>query len=500
MFRSSASLMAEDVTVRCRVRKLSSNAVNGDGSIDITNSSLRSNKDVDTIHNSTTVTVEMTCTMRNWDSSHQRSTSHPLQSSSRNSMLQNAFSLSNPNLLMETNATNEASFRVFRSDSAIDIRESSKLHQSGPELLFTPTQYDVSPSKSTRVHVSRRISPVSLQQPYSIPVNEILLVTYDIANSSESEMTSHTKLHITTLSLGHYDMDCITSNGHDIVLAFLQSSLPQERIVRDENKSQLKSKNTPSPHKSTNRSIHKSKRKSTNTRSDHDGDELPSVNSTNSSVASSCFDIDALQAKHLAGRAEAETWYEKIQRRYGHVVSNILEQFDTCCNNTATATTTHSNNNNKNKGNNNTSETTTIQQRPASSDVSTPTRPTSSISSPNRCNMSNGITGCLYGELEIDDNATECSIRNSSSPLVRSHRQQNATVTSKSSPLPPKHKNINTGSSSSSSSSSSSPQRYQNNNQQHPNPHQLSHPQIRIAHMPSGLSVEPEPFDTESVR
>jgi hypothetical protein len=483
MFRSSASLMAEDVTVRCRVRKLSSNNVNGDGSIQISNAPQHLNKDVD---NATSI-IEMTCTMRNWDtdfygksSSNRSGTSHHQQSSSRNMLLRNAFSLSNPDLRMDTNATNESS-KMFRSDSAIDTRDTTKSNQTGPELFFTPT-FDVSPSKSTRIHVSRRISPVSLQ-PYSVPINEILLVTYDIANNSDHEL-GRTKLHITTLSLGHYDMDCITSNGHDIVLAFLQASLPQERIVRDENKCNSTSKSSQSPQKS-NRSTHKSKRKSGGM-TNGTTDEIPSVNSTNSSIASSCFDIDALQAKHLAGRAEAETWYEKIQRRYGHVVSNILEQFDTCCNNTTSQQRYPSAK---------ASETTIIKQSAERLEESKPhtasgrnTKPKSSVPSPTPC-MSNGITGCFYGELEMDDNATDCSILNNSPPGL-SHRHQNAALPTNSSPRPPKHnnhKNTNTG---------SSPQRYNNH---HPSQSQ-QHQQIRISHMPSGLSVEPEPFDTESVR
>lgn len=475
MFRSSASLMAEDVTVRCRVRKLSSNTINGDGTINRKPSPKKLNIDFD---NAEATIIEMTCTMRNWG------TSQYQQSSSRNMMLRNAFSLSNPDIANDTSTISQSSSKVFHSDSAIDVRDSihSKSdHPTGPELLFTPT-YDVSPSKSTRVHVSRRISPISLQ-PYSIPVSEILLVTYAIANKSDHERTvCHTKMHITTLSLGHYDMDCITSNGHDIVLAFLRASMPQERMVQHENKN---SSNSPHIRK-------KSKRKSTisnNLSSEHDADEIPSVHSNNSSVASSCFDIDALQAKHLAGRAEAETWYEKIQRRYGHVVSNILEQFDSCCNNTTTKGPQHQN---PNGPASDTAATIhrTEQVYESTSNKNPNAKLRSPVSTPKR-NMSNGITGCLYGELEIDDNATDCS-RLNHSPLVLSHRPQKMILSTKSSPLPPKHKNhqhCNIG--------SSQPPRDKHNTNLQEKP-QLQ--QIRIAHMPSGLSVEPEPYDTDSVR
>ena len=492
MFRSSASLMAEDVTVRCRVRKLPSNSVNGDGSpANGINTSKSPGKISDDVVSSTPTMIEMTCTMRNWDSNfdgksssnrNRSGTYQHQQSSSRNMLLRNAFSLSTSDLQMAANGTSEPS-NVFLSDSSLDLplRDATTSNQDGPELLFTPT-YDASPSKATRVHASRRISPASLQ-PYSIPVNEILRVEYNIANNSVHDL-SQTRLLITTLSLGHYDMDCLTTNGHDIVLAFLQASLPQERFVKDESTCTSKSKSSQSPQKTMNQSIKKSKRKSNHSlknRNEHDADEIPSVHSTNSSVASSCFDIDALQAKHLAGRAEAETWYEKIQRRYGLVVSNILEQFDTCCNNNTTTKTEPS------------ELAAATTEGTAQLNESTANISPSSASRARKRSLSNGITGCLYGELEIDDNATDCSILNSSPPRF-SHRQLKVPAAAKLSPLLPMHDrnphHTNTG---------SSQQQQQQQQRSKQNMYQQQE-HIRIAHMPSGLSVEPEPFDTESVR
>ncbi len=487
MFRSSASLMAEDVTVRCRVHQLASNSVNGDGSpANGIHTSKSPRKISDDVGSSTTTIIEMTCTMRNWDSnfdgksSSNRNGQHQ-QSSSRNMLLRNAFSLSTLDLQMVANGTNEPS-NMFLSDSALDlpVKSASTTNQDGPELLFTPT-YDASPSKATRaVQVSRRISPASLQ-PYSIPVNEILRVEYNISNNSVHDL-SQTKLLITTLSLGHYDMDCITTNGHDIVLAFLQASLPQERFVKDKSKCNSKPKSSPSPQKTMNRSIKKSKRKSSHSlrnRNELDTEDIPSVHSTNSSVASSCFDIDALQAKHLAGRAEAETWYEKIQRRYGLVVSNILEQFDTCCNSNTTTKTVPS------------EITAATTEGTAQINESTANIGPSAASRVRKRSLSNGITKCWYGELEIDDNATDCSILNRSPPRLSSHGQLKVPSATKLSPLPPKHHihhaHTNTG--------SSSQQQQRSKQNMYPPPEHL-----RIAHMPSGLSVEPEPLDTESVR
>jgi hypothetical protein len=473
--------------------------------------------------------------MKNWDTSYYGKSSSgggtiATTSSSRNVfLLRNAFSSSNPDLRREDSNTaaitavttgREGDFsKMFRSDSAIDIMRgnhtttttstTTKTYPTGPELFFTPT-YDgvvVSPIKSTRVHMSRRVSPVSSSssvQPYSIPVSEILLVTYDITNHHSPDTERNpTKLYITTLSLGHYDMDCLTSNGHDIVLAFLQASLPSERMVRDESKSHHSTSKRHHHHHSPHKSIHNIQPKSNGT-TDRDVKEIPSIPSTTSSVASSCFDMDALQAKHLAGRAEAETWYEKIQRRYGHVVSNIWEHLDTCCNNT-TSTSTLAQQQQQRHSSTKASDTTTSKQRvnPLAEETTRHTqtsntdmkKPKSSISSPNRC-LSHGITGCWYGDLEMDDNATECSMSNHSPPVLSHHRHINATIPTKSSPLPPKH-NMNHNH----TTPYDSPPRYNNsNNNPHSNSTQSPHQSIRINHMPSGLSVEPEPLDTESVR
>jgi hypothetical protein len=476
MFQSSISLMAEDVTVRCRVRKLSLDINNGDSNI-----KSRKSGDQSTI-------IEMTCTMRNWDvdgfgsrnGRTQRNKKLHQQPSSRNLSLRNVFSLSNPEISMNMSTSQS---KLYLSDSAIDVHSKENAEDvayCGPELYFTPT-YDISPSKSSRVSLrSRQISPLSMQ-PYSVPVEDIILVTYSISNNSNGNgrssnrtttfvTPSNTKLNITTISMGQYDIDCITANGHDIVLAFLQASLSPERIVRE--KPVTSPKVNGSHHVPTGNS-------NKSTLNDND-DKIQSELSTNSSVTSSCYDIDALQAKHLAGRAEAETWYEKLQRRVGHIISNVSEQFtngtfcDDCCNSTVQHQNQHP---------------TSPVGGARNMSYTNEKIATNSIQLKSKRSSSNAIfNGCFVNELEIDDNETDSSIRYSPARYYPNQQQQHTTKTSKSHPLlPPTHNNESIRKQSIVNGTSLKHQQHQQQ-------------QIRIAHMPSGLSVEPDPYDLESVR
>lgn len=133
------------------------------------------------------------------------------------------------------------------------------------------------------------------------------------------------------------------------------------------------------------------------------------IRSGGSSVTS-CLDIDALQAQHLQGRAAAETWPEKLSRRVGHVFQNLSELSGAICDGACCPAA-------------------------AAEDDRTPPPEAPTAASRQR-------------ELEIDDNTTECSPKNSA-PRTKTTR-------------------------SSVSSSSSADNRH------------------RLDHLPSGLSVESE--------
>ena len=132
----------------------------------------------------------------------------------------------------------------------------------------------------------------------------------------------------------------------------------------------------------------------------------------------------------------------------------------------------------------------TEQVYESTSNLKSNVKPRSPVCTPKRT-MSNGITGCLYGEFGTDRSTLNHS------PQTVTHRQQKMLLSAKSSPLPPKHtKNRQHTNSIGSTFSQQRDKQYNMN----PQETQQQNPQLRIAHMPSGLSLEPVPHDTDSVR
>jgi hypothetical protein len=226
---------------------------------------------------------EMTCTMRNWEA---RKSPRPSSFTMKNSVSTSSLPVVGT---------------ILEGDS-----------HCGPELLLTPL-HDLqgnregsnSPRRRWKTQ-GRQVHPVNEAEEkkdyrakcssYSVPINDIVVVETCTARKGAS---AH-RIQITTLSLGYFDFDCISRNGHDIVLAFLQACVPVERIL--------------------------------------DGritDDVPGIRLTSSTT--SCFDndmdldVDALTAQHLKGQADRETWMEKMSRRTGKVVSSLSEISETFC-------------------------------------------------------------------------------------------------------------------------------------------------------------------------
>lgn len=115
-------------------------------------------------------------------------------------------------------------------------------------------------------------------EPCTIAVNDIAYAK----NSSNNSILLKTNDSV-------YEIDKLNINGHGILWAFLNNSLPPKYVHN----------------------------------------EIP-LNPSTSSVHS-CLDIDTLQARHLKDRAENETWPEKVSRRFGRVVANLSELSSTLC-------------------------------------------------------------------------------------------------------------------------------------------------------------------------
>jgi len=207
--------------------------------------------------------MEMTCTMRNWEARHQ--------------MRQQRF------LVKTSSHPDTQTYSMVVDDE----------HHYGPELLLQPViEYltnhrDDSPVRGVR----RKPLPEQAAPPppvaYSIPLNNILVVeTYNVRYGSPLH-----KLTITTVSYGVFELNCNNSNGHDILLAFLQASLKPERIIDGG--------------------------------ADDQQSQHPTIKQSSSTL--SCIDIDGFTARFVRGRVENETWPEKISRRVGKVVSSLQE-------------------------------------------------------------------------------------------------------------------------------------------------------------------------------
>jgi len=214
----------------------------------------------------------MTVTMRNWESTRKRA---------------------------DSRGRLHSSFSLAKMDDPAILAAQQQAHD-GPELLLTPiveyiSNRDDSPARSRfRSSSSAKIAPEQSEQqrrPFSLSVSDIMVVS--------SSPRSNT-LNLTTISSGFFEFTCQSDNGYDILLAFLQASLDPERIV-------------------------------VNDHHNENNETTQNVRSGGSSVSSSCFDIDALQAQHLEGRAAAETWPEKLSRRVGHVFQNLSELSGALC-------------------------------------------------------------------------------------------------------------------------------------------------------------------------
>ena len=147
---------------------------------------------------------------------------------------------------------------------------------SGPELLLQP--------HLERLRSSRDDSPVRRPEALlSIPTHEILVV----------ESASKHVVLLTTLSLGYYQCSCPNRNAYDILLAFLQTTVPHERILDVDDQATLPSQ------------------------------------------SSSCLDMDGLTAKYM--QPDRETWSLKRSRRMGRLSHSLQElsgsicDYTTCC-------------------------------------------------------------------------------------------------------------------------------------------------------------------------
>lgn len=179
-----------------------------------------------------------------------------------------------------------------RLDSSSQRLIGTEKHHQGPELVLTPIQTvlfmrDETPMRRNR----RRVVPNEKALPsYSIPMSDILVVeTY-----GDHDAATRYKLNVTTLSLGYFEFDGVTRNGHDILMAFLKASVDPERIIHE----------------------------------DLGDDTIQSQSSQSLGVDS---DVDTLNARQIKSQVDRETWSEKLSQRVGKVVHSLEEMSGSFC-------------------------------------------------------------------------------------------------------------------------------------------------------------------------
>jgi hypothetical protein len=210
--------------------------------------------------------------------------------------------------------------RSFDRPQNMQQQQQPKRNDQGPELILTPTESPVmlhaccsgefsdsitmsdrftsfgsgsADNKKGRKNTSRpraRIStpmaaaPKALLSDLTIPTEDVMIV--DMFGRG----TSH-QCNITTISNGYFEFTMENRNGQDILLAFLRTTLPKDRVME--------------------------------TMQNRTSSELS--NRTGQSDSAKSFDVEAFTAKRMSERIRSETISEKLRRKVVRVFSSFEE-------------------------------------------------------------------------------------------------------------------------------------------------------------------------------
>lgn len=276
----------------------------------------------------------MICTMRNWETC--RSAAAAASSSHRRPR---ALSAPHPTRTLTPPHPGSAhpqrrSYQGARSASAV------AMNCSGPELLLTPireilTNRDDSPIRRVSLLQDSSSMPTPPEESiraYSIPISDVMLVdssTHHRTASDHRGSAGHRnypnhpcQIFITTFSCGLLDFQCLNQNGHDILMAFLKASLAPERVLDGSGSCGRRDAGASDDASSDGR----------RQQFRRGGGAIPDAPALRSSSSvTSCLDVDAFTAAHLQGRADRETWPEKMTRRVGKVVNSLSELSGALC-------------------------------------------------------------------------------------------------------------------------------------------------------------------------
>jgi len=176
----------------------------------------------------------------------------------------------------------------------------------------------------------------SLVVVFRIPLADIRLVETDHCPNLKNHHHHHhhhhsnhrkKQHHRTILTLSNeiqFEFDCSTRNSHDILLAFLQTSVDAARIL-DRNR------------RARARAAHEDQSNTQLSRDEQQQQDNKQVISISTSlsfdqtVASTTMNAEGHLDKHLHDHIERETWPEKISRSVAHSLHEISQSLCTSC-------------------------------------------------------------------------------------------------------------------------------------------------------------------------
>jgi hypothetical protein len=131
----------------------------------------------------------------------------------------------------------------------------------------------------------RRIGTVT------VPVKDIMMMDTNGAGGNNDHASSAVnRININTMSSGFFEITMDSTNGREVVLAFLKASIPKERVMSGGN----------------------------NLRRSHS-------HSTHTTVSTKSFDVEAFTASRISERLKSESISEKMQRRVYRLVTSLDE-------------------------------------------------------------------------------------------------------------------------------------------------------------------------------
>jgi hypothetical protein len=162
-------------------------------------------------------------------------------------------------------------------DNSISNRSGRGSVTRSPKASFSSFRRDVTGDNDNTTTARRILGAMT------IPVRDIMMMYTTGSSKDPSEVN---RINITTMSSGFFELTMDSTNGRDVVKAFLKASMPKERVVASGDLSRTRSGSTQS---------------------------------------TKSFDVEAFTATRMSERLKSESLTEKVQRRIDRFVTSLNE-------------------------------------------------------------------------------------------------------------------------------------------------------------------------------